>query len=72
MPNLKFDFSRHICVTDQSSSHAAAKRRTSSPWPHVPKPARGDIAAHRPLPNLYHSHMSLLDGRQDLPKFIEL
>ena len=48
---LKFDFSRYICAAGpESSSCAAARRRTLSLWPHVPSAGlRGyrSAGAHR-------------------------
>ena len=72
MRNLKFDFSRHICTAGQSLVRTLPL--CGGPLPcgltYLSKAARGDIAARRLLPR--QPNISLVDGRQQLPKFIEL
>ena len=47
MPNLKFDFSRHICAADQSQVHALSLGGAPPPCSltYLSKLVRGDIGA---------------------------
>ena len=71
MPNLKFDFSRYICTTGQSLVNALPLGGIPSPTglTYLSKPAQGDIGAR---PSRQPLNISLIDGHQQLPKFIEL
>ena len=74
MPNLKFDFSRHICAAVQSVVRAPSLGGAphSCGLTYLSKQARGDIGAVTDHPaSPYHANISLVDGHQPLPKFIE-
>ena len=75
MPNLKFYFFHHICGARQSLVRALPLGDGPSPCSltYLSKPAGEDKgrAVYHPA-NLYHSTISLGDGRQQLQKLIQL
>ena len=73
MPNLKFDFSRHICAADQSLVNAPPLGGAPPPCSltYLSMPARRDTEACRlpPRQPFYHSNISL--SRQDKTRFFK-
>ena len=74
MPNLKFDFSRHICAAFQSLVNAPPLGGAPSTCglTYLTKPARGVIKARPRLPRQLLSLEHLVSKCQQLSKLFEL